>query len=70
MFIYSVKICYLTGVVQKQRSNSFQFCTALLTLLMMTAEPEFMLSKRSVLKFTVGLFFLLKMWEKFFYTPL
>ena len=36
-----------------------QFCTALHTLLMMTAE--FMLSKRPVLRFTAALFFLLKL---------
>ena len=37
----------------------FQFYTALLTLLMMTAES--MLSKRLILRFTETLFFLLKM---------
>ena len=37
---------------------AFSFFTALLTLLMMTAES--MLSKHSVLRITVALFFLLK----------
>ena len=35
--------------------QNFPFCTALLTLLMMTAES--MLSIRSVLRFTVASFF-------------
>ena len=42
-----------------------QFCTALHTLLMMTAE--FMLSKRSVLRFTAALFFLLKLFSSHIY---
>ena len=41
-----------------------QFCTALHTLLMMTAE--FMLSKRPVLRFTAALFFLLKDYHSFY----
>ena len=40
-------------------------CTALHTLLMMTAE--FMLSKRPVLKFTAALFFLLKLFSSHIY---
>ena len=42
----------------------FQFCTALLTLLMMTAESK--LSKRPVLRFTAALrlTFLLKLIQK------
>ena len=42
-----------------------QFCTALHTLLMMTAE--FMLSKRPVLRFTAALFFLLKLFSSHIY---
>ena len=38
-----------------------QFCTALHTLLMMTAES--ILSKRPVLRFTVALLFLLKLFS-------
>ena len=48
------------NITQKQISptnqDSFQFCTLLLTLLMMTAES--MLSKRPVLRSTAPLFFL------------
>ena len=40
-------------------------CTALHTLLMMTAE--FMLSKRPVLRFTAALFFLLKLFSSHIY---
>ena len=39
--------------------NLFQFCTALLTLLMMTAKST--LSKRPIVKITVALFFLLQL---------
>ena len=51
-------------------SSLFQFCSALLTLLMMTAES--MWSKRPVLSFTVALFFLLKhieQWVLTFFPP-
>ena len=41
------------------------FCTALHTLLMMTAE--FMLSKRPVLRFTAALFYLLKLFSSHIY---
>ena len=45
--------------------KAVQNCTALHTLLMMTAE--FMLSKRPVLRFTAALFFLLKLFSSHIY---
>ena len=44
---------------------NFRFCTALLPLLMMTADS--MLSKRPVLRFTVALFFLLELLSSHIY---
>ena len=48
-----------------QGSTKLPSCTALHTLLMMTAE--FMLSKRPVLRFTAALFFLLKLFSSHIY---
>ena len=46
----------ISSVCKVAKNRSLQFCTALHTLLMMTAES--MLSKRPVLRFTVALLFL------------
>ena len=64
----AVIISSVCEAVQNTISYNFQnlqFCTALHTLLMMTAE--FMLSKRPVLRFTAALFFLLKLFSSHIY---
>ena len=48
-----------------QKMYFCKFCTTLLTLLMMTAES--MLSKRSVLRITVALFFLFELFSSQIY---
>ena len=60
----AVIISSVCKAVQNCKMNLLQFCTALHTLLMMTAE--FMLSKRPVLRFTAALFFLLKLFSSHF----
>ena len=51
----------LGGATVKTRLFDFQFCTALLALLVMPAEC--MSLKRPVLRFTVAIFFLLKLFS-------
>ena len=50
-----------SAVIIRSVSKAFQFCTTLLTLLMMTAGS--MLSKRPVLRITEALFFLLQLFS-------
>ena len=61
----AVIISSVCKAVQNCKFCTAQFCTALHTLLMMTAE--FMLSKRPVLRFTAALFFLLKLFSSHIY---
>ena len=56
------------GAIQNCKFYFFQFCTALLTLLMMAAES--VLSKRPVLTITVALLFFLKQGKNFFFFQL
>ena len=62
-FSVYVVMCCLTFVFVSHWVISLLFSTALLTLLMMTAESTLMLSKRPVSKFTVALFFHLELFS-------